>query len=181
MFEELLRHRRSIRTFHNRKVPEDVTERLLTAALLSPSSRNLRPWTFIAVDDPAQLAALSKTKVHGSKFLETAPLAVVVLAETARCDVWIEDTSIASAVLLFAADALGLGACWCQIRLRPHDDSLSAETYVQKLLGIPDGFAVESIIGIGYAAEEVPPYTDRDLQTDKVRRNRFDTPYRPHG
>jgi nitroreductase len=178
MFEDLLKKRRSIRKFQDRKVPKELMDRLLTAALLSPSSRNLRPWTFIAVDDCALIAALSSAKAHGSEFLKTAPSAVVVLADTAMCDVWIEDTSIASAVLLFEAAALGLGACWCQIRLRPHDELQSAEAYVRDLLHIPEGFAVESIIGIGYAAEQIPPYCENDLKTDKLRLNSFKTPYR---
>lgn len=177
MFEELLKKRRSIRKFKNTPVERETIERLLKAALLSPSSRNIRPWRFILVDDEALISKLSSVKPHGSKFMETAKAAVVVVADTNACDVWVEDASIASAVLLFEAEALGLGACWCQIRRRPHDEETSAEDYVRTLLNIPEGFAVESIIAMGYRDEQVPPYTKDDLLLDKLRYNTFDIPY----
>ncbi len=173
----LLKKRRSIRKFEDRAIEKTVLDDVLKAALLSPSSRNLRPWAFIVVDDPALIAALARAKAHGSEFLKTAGAAVVVTADPAVCDVWVEDAAVASAVLLFAAEAAGLGACWCQIRLRPHDASTSAETYVRELLQIPDGIAVVSIIGMGYSAERVPPYDDRDFRLDKLRHNGYAVPY----
>ena len=176
--EDLLRKRRSIRRYTDRDIEKPVLSGILKAALLSPTSRNLRPWTFVVVDAPELIAALAKAKPHGSGFLKTAKVAIVVTADPSVCDVWVEDTSTASAVLLFAAEAAGLGACWCQIRLRAHDSATSAESYVRGLIGIPAHISVASIIGLGYADETIPPYEDADLRFDKLRYNGFDTPYR---
>jgi len=71
-----------------------------------------------------------------------------------KSDVWIEDAAIASIVLHLAATASGLGSCWVQIRLREHDAQQTAQEYVAELLGLRKGMVVESIIGIGYPAEE---------------------------
>ena len=42
---------------------------------------------------------------------------------------------------------------------------------------IPDDIAVASIIGMGYPAERVPPYGDRDFRLDKLRYNGYAAPY----
>ena len=177
MFEELLRKRRSIRKFQDTPIPRETVERLIRAALLSPSSRNIRPWRFIVVDDPERIRRLAACKTHGSGFLSTAQIAVAVTADSEACDVWVEDASIAAAVLLFQAEALGLGACWCQVRKRFQREEVSSESYVRSVLGIPETISVASVIGIGVPAEQVPPYTDEDLRLDKVSWNDFDTPF----
>ena len=172
IYDSLLK-RRSIRKFKKECPSKETVNRLLRAALLSPSSRNIRPWHFVVVDDAETISALSKAKPHGAAFLNHAPLAVVVSADTTQSDVWVEDTSIASTVLLLMAEALGLGACWCQIRKRPHTESQSADSYVKGIIGLPESFSVESIIGLGVADEHIPPYDETKLLVEKVSHNQF--------
>lgn len=170
---DLLRKRRSIRAFTPEKVAEEKVEILIEALLRSPTSRGINPWEFVVVDDSELLAQLSASKEHGSAFLRNAPLAIVVCADSARSDVWVEDCSIASIVVQLTALSLGLGSCWVQIRNRPHDRETSAEQFVQRLLGLPEPIKVESIIGIGYPAEVKRPVPAKKLQYEKVRRNRY--------
>ncbi len=177
MLYETLLKRRSIRRFKKKRVPDAVVVELLKAALLSPSSRNIRPWYFVVVDTPNILTALAESKPHGAAFLAGAPLAVAVVADKTKSDVWVEDTSIASAILLLMADELDLGACWCQIRKRPHDDESSAEDYVKTVLALPEHIVVESIIGLGYPAEQIPRYDEATLRTEKVSYNQFASPF----
>ena len=49
---------------------------------------------------------------------KNAPLGVVVCADSSKCDVWVEDASIATIFLHLAATSMGLGSCWLQIRKR---------------------------------------------------------------
>ena len=177
MVYEILLRRRSIREFKDKPVEKAKIDRLLKSALLAPSSRNIRPWTFVAVDDAALIEKLSRAKPHGAAFLKGAPLAIAVLGDRSRSDVWVEDTSIASAILLIMAEELGLGACWCQIRKRRFSKEVTAATYVRRLLNAPSQYEVESIIGIGYAALARPPYDDEALQFDKLYHNTFGTGY----
>jgi len=99
---------------------------------------------------------------------------VVVCGDESKSDVWVEDCSIASILLQLTAQSLGLGSCWGQIRLRHHDDSKSAECFIQEQLNIPSHIRVESIIGIGYPAEEKSPVPDSQLLSKKIHYNRFD-------
>lgn len=170
---ELLKQRRSIRKYKKDKIEPEKVEQLIKAALLSPSSRGLKPWEFIVVDDPDILKKLAASKEHGSSFLENAALAIVVLADPMKCDVWIEDTSIASIILHLTAQSLELGSCWIQIRERFHDNYKTSEDYIRNLLDIPNNYKVESIISFGYAAEHKRPYDEKDLNYSKVHRNKF--------
>ena len=172
-FREMLYRRRSIRVFAERPVEREIAEKLIEAALLSPSSRSLKPWEFIVVDEPEKLKDLAASKQHGSSFLAKAPMAIVVVGMPGISDVWIEDCSIASLLIQLQAEALGLGSCWIQIRGRNHSDGLSSEEYVKGLLEIPPDRSVESIVAVGHPAESKPPYTREDLSFDKVRFNRY--------
>ena len=172
-FIELLRKRRSIRKFTRDKVAPETVELLIEASLRAPSSRGFNPWEFVVVDDDKLLAGLSRSKEHGSEFLRNAPLAFVVCADSSKSDVWVEDCSIAAIIVQLAALSLGLGSCWVQIRNRPHDGGRSAEEYIRELLSLPEYVKVESIIGIGHPGETKVPVPAKDLQYEKVKRNRF--------
>ena len=173
MFIDLIRKRRSIRKYQDREVEKEKIDLILEAALRSPSSRSLNPWEFVVVKDRELIKKLSKAKEHGSSFLRSAPLAVVVCADPERCDVWVEDCSIASIIIQLQAQDLGLGSCWVQIRKRMHDGQKTAEEYVRDVIGIPGNIVVESIIGIGYPAEDKPPHPFDSLQFDKVHYDKF--------
>ena len=128
---DLLRKRRSIRKFQPHSVERDKIEALVEAAVRTPTSRGRNPWEFIVVNDQKLLQKLGIAKENGSAFLTNAPLAIVVAADTDKSDVWTEDCSIAAIVIQLTAEELGLGSCWVQVRLRPHDATSSAESYVK--------------------------------------------------
>ena len=173
----LMQKRRSIRRFLPRPVEAEKIDQLIEAVLRSPSSRGLAPWEFIIVTDPSLLGKLSRAKEYGSAFLKQAPLGIVVCADPARCDVWVEDASIASVVIQLAAESLGLGSCWIQIRERQHDRMQSARNYIAATLNIPEQLQVESIIAIGYPDEKLPPHGKDELLYEKVHKDIFGRPY----
>lgn len=172
-FFSFLQERRSIRKYHNRAVEPEKIRRLQQAALLAPSSRGIYPWEFIFVEDKELLGRLSRAKTSGSSFLREAPLGIVVCADAGKSDVWVEDVSIASTYLLLAAHALGLGACWIQIRERSHSGTRTAESYVAETLGIPENFSVESIIAVGYPAEKPAPRRMDELKLERISIDRY--------
>jgi nitroreductase len=170
---KLLRKRRSIRKFTDQPVESDAIDVLIEAAVRTPTSRGRNPWDFIIVTDQDLLGNLGRAKMLGSSFLSGAPLAIVVSADATKSDTWVEDCSIAAMVIQLTAEELGLGSCWAQIRLRPHNAECSAEEYLKDLLSLPSTHAVECIIGIGYPAEEKTGHAFEDLPFDQVHRDRF--------
>jgi nitroreductase len=173
MFLDLIRRRRSIRRYQSRAVEAEMIDRLVEAALRAPSSRGLNPWQFVVVTDPELLGRLSRAKPHGAAFVRDAGLAIVVCADPARCDVWIEDASIAAIFIHLEATSLGLGSCWVQLRGRMHDETRSAEDYVAEVLGLPQGLQVECLVAVGYPAEEKPPHPAGAPLQEKVSFNRY--------
>lgn len=173
MLHDLLKTRRSIREFQDKQLEKEKIDKILKSALLSPSSRGIRPWEFVTVTRKDMLQKLSLCKEHGSAFLKGAPMAVVVIADTDACDVWIEDASIASVIIQLSAHALGIGSCWIQVRKRFHAKSVKSEDYIKELLGIPENFAVESVIALGYPDEEKKAYDDGDLLVEKLHFEKF--------
>ena len=173
MFLSLIEKRRSIRKFKEQTIESGVIDQLVEAALRSPSSRGFNPWEFVVVTDKTAIETLSRSKAHGSAFLKNAPLCFVVCADPERSDVWVEDASIASIYIHLAAASLGLGSCWIQIRNRAHDDSKSAESFIQEALRIPERLKVDAMIAIGYPDEEKAPHKKEDLLYDKVSYNAY--------
>jgi nitroreductase len=157
---ELLKSRRSIRKYEPRAVEKEKVETLLKAALLSPSSKSRRPWEFVVVTDVELLRKLSKCREQGSEFLKDAPLGIIVIADEALCDVWIEDASITAIIMQLTAQSLDLGSCWIQVRERMHNSEVKSEEYIKSLLNIPSNYSVECIISVGYPAEEKKSYDD---------------------
>lgn len=177
MLYDILKKRRSIRKYTDQPVEKEKLDRLVASALLAPSSRGVRPWRFIVVDDPEMMKKLAKCKPHGAGFLNGAPVGIVVVGDPSESDVWVEDCAIASTILWLAAEDLGLGACWCQIRKRMHADTASASDVVRALLGIPEGFEVEAIMGLGYPVEQKAGYTEDQLHYEKAHKGTWGTPY----
>lgn len=173
MFMSLIRERRSIRKYDSRPVEKEKIDLIIEAALRSPSSRSLNPWQFIVVTDTEILKKLADSKEHGSEFIGGAALGIAVIADPERCDVWIEDCSIASIFIQLAAHSLGLGSCWIQIRKRMRSENEASEAYVKNLLGIPENLVVESLMAIGYPLENKKGHAEKNLQMEKIHWNSF--------
>ncbi len=146
---------------------------MIQAALLSPSSHANYPWQFIVIEDTKMLSQLSFSKMHGSAFLSNAPLGIVVTADQNLSDVWIEDTSIASTLIMLTAHWLGLGSCWIQIRKRMHSETKTAEEYIREIMKIPENVNVLSIVALGYPDEEKIPKSKSKLLYERVFYNSF--------
>ena len=165
---ELLYKRRSIRKFKQTAVPAELTAKLTEALLLSPSSRNRRPWRFIIITNPEVIRRTADAKEHGTAALDTAPLAIAVIGENAKSDVWVEDCSIASIIVQLEAESIGLGSCWIQIRNRHTAEGISSEQYLRELYGLSETDTVESVIALGFPAESHPPLRTEDLDFNKI-------------
>lgn len=125
------------------------------------------------MDDPEIIQQLSHCKPHGAAFLGQAPLAIVVLADETKGDVWVEDCSIASILLQLTAQSIGLGSCWIQIRKRQHESGQTAGQFIRQLLELPENLRVLSIIAAGYPAQTRAGKPAEELQYQKIHRNKF--------
>ncbi len=167
-YSDLIRIRRSHRKFLPQQVERQKVEAMLKAGLLAPSGKSVYPCEFIVVDEPDVLKQLAVAKAHGASMLNSAPLAIVVVADTSKTDVWVEDASIATTLIMLEAENQGLGACWIQMRQRGTEDGVPATDNLRKLLNLKSEHQVLAVVAIGYKAEQKPARTDGDLQLEKV-------------
>ncbi|MGN1173547.1 MAG: nitroreductase family protein [Muribaculaceae bacterium] len=156
-FHELIINRRSIRKYTDEPISPDDVKLILEAGLMAPTSKSSRSWQFVVVEDREMLQHLGECKSNYATSIARAPLAIVVTADPAKSDAWIEDASVAATFMQLQAADLGLGSCWVEVRDRYRDDGMSAEEYVQASLGIPETMPVVCIISIGHKDEERRP------------------------
>lgn len=168
---EILARRRSVRKFTDRKVERGVIDVLVKAAMSAPSSKNTRSTRLMIVDKPQMLEDISQMRDFGSSFLKDAPLAVVVLGDTALTDLWVDNCAISATILQLSAEEQGLGSCWVHVNGRPRKkdepDKGTASDYLRLILPIPESWSPLCVIALGYAADYPAPHPARD-DSDKV-------------
>ena len=171
---DLLMKRRSIRKYKQEPVEAEKLEKIMQAALLSPSSRGKNPWEFVVVQNPETLNELGKCRHPKQAFLPETPAAIVVLGDTSITDVWVEDCSITMTIMQLEAELLGLGSCWIQIRNRmAQGETQTSNDLVKELLHIPEQYDVLAILALGIPDEEKPGKTLEELQYGKVHQEMF--------
>lgn len=153
---EVIKKRRSIRSFLPKKVEDEKLDFIIEAARLAPSANNRQEWRFIlALEDKAKRNISGAAK--NQNLIAQAPAVFVICAETDEhvmtCGQmgYTVDCSIAITHMILAATSLGLGSCWV---------GAFYEDKLKKVLGIPEKIRVVGLLPVGYPAEN-PPATSR--------------------
>ena len=171
--KNILEKRRSIRRYNDRHVPQAIVERLLDVALTAPSSHNSRSTRLLVVDDPAVVARMAQMRDNGSEFLAQAPLAIVVLGDATKTDLWEVNAAIAATLIQLTAVDEGLASCWVQIAQRPRikaqPDGEQAADYLRTFLPIPDGCEPLCAIALGYSDFQPAPLPGSDDRARIIR------------
>lgn len=107
--------RRSVRSYSNKSIPDDVLDQILDAGSYAPSGMNKQSAVMVVLRDRDRISDISflNAKVMGtdSDPFYGAPVVVVVFADS-RVPTYVEDGSLVMGNLMNAAHALGLGSCW---------------------------------------------------------------------
>lgn len=145
-----IRDRRSVRSYENKDIPQEVLLKVLEAARLAPSANNRQPWKFVVVREAAKRAALAKAAKE-QQFVAEAPVVIAAVAmepeRTMTCGVptYAVDLAIAVDHMTLAAVDQGLGSCW--IGAFYQED-------VRKILKIPDEYKVATLLTLGYPRDQ---------------------------
>ncbi len=146
---DIIRTRRSVRSYLDKSIPDDTLLRILNAARLAPSANNRQEWRFIVVKRPETRDALAR--IAGNQtFIAEAPVVLVCCGidygKVMRCgqETYPIDVAIAIDHITLCAVAEGLGTCWIG-----HFD----EAAVKEILGIPEKVRVVELLPIGYPAD----------------------------
>lgn len=150
---ETLKERRSVRKYKPDPVPVDKLKRIMEAARIAPSWKNLQCWRFIVVSDPEQkkqlAASMPESNPARTAVGKTAPTVIVLCAAPSRSgkqdgkDFYMLDAGLAMQQLMLAAHAEGLGTCWV---------GLFDEQTVRDACGVPEDYRVVALTPLGYPA-----------------------------
>lgn len=165
-FEQLLKSRRSIRSYTNEPVGHDTLQQIVDAGAFAPSSYGQNPVEFVVVEDKSKLAKIARAKRIGAPSVRGGAAAIVVIADTSKGELWVEDASVAAGYMLLAAEECGIGACWNQIRYRA-GQRLSASDEIKEILGVPSQYEVLCVIALGHKAEQKAPRTSREQKIEQ--------------
>ncbi len=154
----IIRKRRSVRKYKDKKVPNILIEDLIDAARLAPSGNNAQPARYFIVKKEETKKKLKENKVFKQEDIYQAPVIIVCCGnpeaypreklEPGFDDSFeiraIRDVSIAAQNLVLRATELGLGTCYVGWRHKGR---------IKKVLGIPNNYVVPFVITLGYPAE----------------------------
>lgn len=155
-FSEVIQKRHSVRKYSDQPADREIIDTIIAIAETAPSSKNTHSSAFMVVEDKDTLAAIAEMRDRGSAFVKDAAAAIVVMGDTSKTDIWVENASISATFIQLAATALDLGSCWVHVRERQrskNDPSRgTAEEYLRGLLGIKEEYKVLCVIALGYEA-----------------------------
>jgi nitroreductase len=177
-FMDIIRGRRSVRSFTDAPVPEELLEEVLEAGRWAQSWANSQCWEVVVVKDDAVKAELQKTTPEGNPSLNAVGSAPVVLALCGRKeksgyykggpatkfgDWMLFDLGIFAENMALAAHALGLGS----VILGLFDQDAG-----KKVLNLPEDTELAALMPMGYPNKESKAPPRREI-SDFTHQNRF--------
>ena len=186
-FFEVLRSRRSVRSYADRPVSDQDLQELIDLAILAPTGMNAQPWVFTVVTNRETLARLDAVVVEMLRTSEQArPFregrmaemindpayttlygapALIAISGPAKNPIAPIDCQLAAENLFLAAHARGLGTCYMGFLLM-----LGADVRVRSALGLPEDHVLmaAAIVGHPDARPDGPPQR-RAPRVDWVR------------
>ena len=164
---EAIEKRGSIRSYEDRPPEADKLQRVLNAARLAPSARNLQDWKIVVARDAGVRARLGEAA--GQAFVAQAPVVLAMVSmdpkRTMHCGMPAGpiDCAIAIDHMTLAAVAEGLGTCW----IGHFDQDACCE-----VLSVPAPAKIVEMLTLGYPAT-APGAKTRKTLDEIVSYDRF--------
>ena len=157
---DIIKKRRSIRSYKPDTVEEEKLNRILEAARLAPSAANRQPICFVVIKDVKTKQQLKKA--YGEEWFYTAP--VIICACSIPEKAWKRgdgknyadiDAAIAMDHLILAATEEGLATCWV---------AAFKVTTIKFILNLPPGMEPVAITPVGYLLDVPEPTYRKPLE-----------------
>jgi nitroreductase len=169
-FFEVIASRRSIRAYKPDAVEDAKLERVLDAARLAPTANDQQPFRVFVLPTEGRQAELRKA--YDRAWFVSAPYVLVGCRVAAEA--WVRptdgknhadvDATIATAHLILAATALGLGTCWIA-----HFNLPAAKALLSASPLWEPGWEPTAMTPLGYPAEAPGPRPRKALSDLVVR------------
>lgn len=159
-FIELVKKRKSVRKYLDKKIPRELIDQCIEAARLAPSACNSQPWSFLVIDNHEMINEIARKSMTGlyslNKFIADAPVVIVVVREKSKfiarlagtfrgIQYSLIDIGIACDHLILQATDLGLGTCWL---------GWFDEKAIQKILKLPKSSKIDVVLTLGFPEDD---------------------------
>jgi nitroreductase len=144
---DAIRARRNVRQYTQQPIPADDLNRIVEAGWRAPSAKNRQPWDFVVVTHRVQLQELSTVWMGAGHIAGAAAAIVFVLpvpTDERRKMTDQYDVGQATMAMMIAATDRGIGT---------GHSSVGDQDKARAILGVPDGYLVAYLLGIGYPAD----------------------------
>lgn len=157
-FNKVLRSRRSVRRFINKKVPLSVIKEIARDATYAPTNCNQQLWKIIAITKEKTKDRLVK-EAYSSTIVRRAPVILVVAYDGWNYKEAIQGGSFAGQNILLSATSHGIGALSM--------NSFGNEEIIKKILNIPKEYIINCFVLLGYPDKvynSTPPVKRRPIE-----------------
>lgn len=152
---DIIKTRRSVRSFLNKEIPDDCLNSILEAARWAPSACNQQLWHFILIKDIDLKKRLTQ-EAGASKLILKAPVSIAVCYHSGNVKEGLQSASAAIENMLLMATSLGIGSLYL--------NSFGKEKKVKEILSIPAENFVVAFVLLGYPEHQYPPPERRTLR-----------------
>lgn len=165
-FKEVVKARRSCRSFESTEIPESTITAILEAGNWAPSPLNMQPWEFLVITDPLKKAEVRKVaeaarqnvtasggpgwvSKYGLDFIEEAPVLLAVIFDPSQGGLGkffgqhqgaVSAASACVQNIMLAAADMGLGTLWFTF-FNPEE--------MRVCLDVPEGLEVAGVLPVG--------------------------------
>lgn len=176
-FYDVIQNRTSIKKFKNTTLDKGKVERMINAAMMSPSWKDESSYKFIIVEEQNKknviAQAIRNKTQEAADAVKEAPMVTVVVASPERSgeidnkEFYLVDGAIAMEHFILAATEEGYGTCWI---------SAVDEKKIKTELGIPESYRVVGLTPVGEINEQKKDQTKKDAK-NHVFLNNWNTAY----
>ncbi|MFW9822494.1 MAG: nitroreductase family protein [Candidatus Thorarchaeota archaeon] len=143
----LLKGRRSIRSYDSRQIEDEILVKILDACRFCMSARNRQPWKFYVIRNKGLIKQIAKECTTGP-FVAGASTLIAIVGDTELSPNWyLHDVCFVSLQLALAAWSFGIGTCWIG---RINRDN------VKDLLNLKKSDHLLTVLPLGYPKDEIP-------------------------
>lgn len=159
---KLLKTRRSVRSYLDKKVEEEKLNAVLEAGTWAPTGMGMQSPVIVAVENPQDRQAVQELNClarggHADPYYG-APLILLVLADPAR-GTCVEDGACVLNTMMLAAHSLGLSSCW--IHGEKEMFQLPQGKALLKKWGLPENLRGVGSLALGYGSGPQPQPKER--------------------
>ena len=170
---DVILHRRSIRKYEQKAVPEDHLREIVRAGVHAASAGNNQPWKFIIVTETEKVNGTTDTLgwLAGKPAPTERPAAHVVVL-IPKDSTWDAQADAAAAIqnMMLAAFDTGIGSCWF--------GSINRDRLAE-ILKIPEEWHIYSVVSLGFPAETPRLIESEETKVYREQSGQLIVPKRP--